>query len=147
MALHFLANALSRRLRRLYLAARQIERVCVSLGGELALHHTALHRTDCICLHCVASVHRALADSREIHVRRCGGLAAESLRAGVHVCRRARIVVSSGRGYLEYLVQVGFGSDSASTASRWRAWGNSGICVQLGGRFDSFELLVELAPF
>ena len=63
MAVHFLADALSRRIWDLYLASREVQCVGVSVGGKLAIHYAALHGTDCVCLHWMAFVHRALADA------------------------------------------------------------------------------------
>src|ERR1700722_19802203 len=46
MGLHFSSASVPRRIRHLYMVAREVERVGLSLGEKLAFHAPALHRPD-----------------------------------------------------------------------------------------------------
>src|ERR1700723_2270577 len=64
MGLHFSSASVPRRIRHLYMVAREVERVGLSLGEKLAFHAPALHRPDRFRLYRLAPLHRALADTR-----------------------------------------------------------------------------------
>src|SRR5580692_783580 len=116
MGFYFPTAAVSRRIRDLYLVAREVERFGISLGEELAFHCAALYGFDRVRLYRVAPLHRALADARDFDIcnRRAGY--GESAVPDVFSDWRACVLVSSWRGYLEFSLQVGTCGDGSSTA-------------------------------
>src|SRR5258707_8452497 len=123
------ADAVSRRIWHVHLAARQIERVGVPVGRELAVRDAALHGTDRVCLYWLASLYGALAHARPVDVRQRGRGYAESVVPRVFCGWRPGFFVSSWRGHLEFSLQVGIGGDrqgAAGGGALWRA-GGSGV--------------------
>src|SRR5690348_9131859 len=145
MAVYFLAHALSRWLRDLHLAAWKVECVRISLGRELAVHDAAVYRTHRFCVYRLASLYRALADARPVHLLGRARLAPEPFCAGFHVRWGAGILFSPRRGRLEFFVQMGSCSHSESSAGRRRIRSLSGDFFQFRWSFDCSEFLVELA--
>src|SRR5260370_26361739 len=107
MGSDFSADAVSRRIWDLHLAAREIKRVGISVGGELAVRDATIHGHHRVCLYWLAPLHRALAHARQIDVCECRCRHAESVVLDIFCCRRARFVISSRRGNLGFLVEGG----------------------------------------
>src|SRR5260370_7320417 len=68
MGSHFSSHAFPWRLRYLHLVARQIQRLGVSLGRELALRDAAVHWHHRVCVHRLASLHGALAHAWQVDI-------------------------------------------------------------------------------
>src|SRR5882757_6959970 len=118
MGLHLPSHALSRRLRHLHLDSRQVQRLVLPLGRELALHDAALYRPNRLPLHRMASLHPALAHPRQIHLRRSPTLLHQSLLSPVHRHRRSRLLFPSRHWHLEFSLQVGTRRHRQSPARR-----------------------------
>src|SRR5690349_3654976 len=145
MAVYFLAYAFSRWLRDLHLAAWKVECVRIPLGRELAVHDAAVHRTHRFCVYRLASLHRALADARPVHLLGRTRSAPESFCAGFHVRWGAGFLFSPRRGHLEFFVQMGSCGHREGSAGGWGLRSLSGDFFQLSRCFDCPEFLVELA--
>jgi len=129
----------SRRVRHIHLATRQVERIGLSLGRELALHVSAIHRIDRICVHCVALVYRALAHARTFNVRVCGGRFVASAVSHFFVIG---IVASSfhlGVGIWNFLCKWGL----AATVRAQRAAGQLGALI--GVTFSIVGILIVIS--
>src|ERR1700722_4117748 len=96
---------------------REVERLGLSVGQKLALHVATLHGTDCLRLYRLASLHRTLADARDVNVRIGRARHGESVVSHIFPDRRARLVISSWRRDLEFSLQMGLGRHGTRTAS------------------------------
>src|SRR6266403_2156423 len=88
----------------------------------MVLHGAALHGTDRVCLHWMASLHGAVAHAWEVDVCERRARHAEPVVPRVFCGGRAGVFVSSGRGYLEFSLQVGPSRHGQGAASGWAAW-------------------------
>src|SRR5580700_5051855 len=146
MGLHFHPYALSRRLRYLYMDTRQVQRLLLPLGRELALHHAALHRPHRLRLHRLASLHSALAHPRPLHLRRSSALLHESIFSCFHRHRRPRLLLPFGHWHLEFPLQVGTRRHRESPARRRATRHGRRPHIQSRRRSDSRQLPPQLAP-
>src|SRR6266571_2628624 len=145
MGSDFSSHTVPRRLRHLDMAARKIERVRLSVGGELAVHAAALLGPDRVRLHRVAPLHRTVAHAWPIDVRKRRRRHAESVVPGV-LCRwHTRLVVPSRSRHLEFFVQVGPGRNGEGAASCRTIWRGCGSSIQPGGHSDRSQLPIRLA--
>src|SRR5258708_3676034 len=92
------------------------------LAGICVLPRTALHGTDRVCLHWMAPLYRALADSWKVHLCECRARHAKSLVPRVFCGGSAGVLVSSGRGHLEFSLQVGPCRHREGAAGGRTAW-------------------------
>src|ERR1700722_19485894 len=145
MGLHLSPHALPRRLWHLYMDTRQIQRLLLPLGRELALHHPALHRLNRLRLHRLASLHPALAHSRQIHLRRSRTIFHQSLLPPLHRHRRSRFLFPSRHRHLEFSVQMGVGRHGQGPACRRATRLCRRVHLQPRRRFDSHQLPPRLA--
>src|ERR1700722_11674685 len=145
MGLHLSPHALPRRLWHLYMDTRQIQRLLLPLGRELALHHPALHRLNRLRLHRLASLHPALAHSRQIHLRRSRTIFHQSLLPPLHRHRRSRFLFPSRHRHLDFSVQMGVGRPGQSPACRRATRLCRCVHLQPRRRFDSHQLPPRLA--
>src|SRR6266481_5723896 len=145
MGLYLPPHALPRRLRPLYMDTRQVQRLLLSLGRELALCHPALHRPHRIRLYRLASLHPALAHPRPLHLRRSPALLHESLLSCFHRHRRSRLLLSSRHWHLEFSLQVGTRRHRQGSACRGST--RHGRChhLQHRRRADPCQLPPQLA--
>src|SRR5467141_3866389 len=126
----FSADALSRRLRHLHLAARQIKRIGISVGRELALRDAEIYGPDRVCVYWLAPLHGALAHAWQVDVCKRGGRHAESVVPGLFCRWRACFVVPSRCGPLQFPMQVGAGGHCQGAASGGALWRTCWSCVQ-----------------
>src|SRR5882762_8894645 len=145
MGLHLPPHALPRRLRPLYMDTRQVQRLLLSLGRELALRHSALHRTHRILLYRLASLHPALAHPRPLNLRRSPALLHESLLSSFHRHRRSRLLLSSRHRHLEFSLQVGTRRHGQGSACRGSTRHGRRHHLQSRRRADSRQLPLQLA--
>src|SRR5260370_22507525 len=66
MGVYFSADFVSRRVWRLYLAARRVECFAISVGEKLAVYVSALHGHYRVRLYRLARLHATLADARDV---------------------------------------------------------------------------------
>src|SRR5882757_4971502 len=145
MGLHLPSHALSRRLRHLHLDSRQVQRLVLPLGRELALHDAALYRPNRLPLHRLASLYPALAHSRQIHLRRSRTLFHESLLPPLHRHRRSRLIFPFGHRHLEFPLQMGTRRHRQSSARRRATRHGRRAHVQPCRRSDPSQLPPQLA--
>src|SRR5579871_7053690 len=110
------ADSFSWWIRCLYLAARKIERLAVSVGRKLALYSAALYGADCVRLHWLAPVYRALAHAWAIHVCHCCARPLASLLSRFLSGRHFRGLFPFGHRHLEFCLYVGVRGDWAGAA-------------------------------
>src|SRR5260370_1219597 len=145
MGLHLPSHALPRRLRPLYMDTRQVQRLLLSLGRELALRHSALHGPHRFLLYRLASLHPALAHPRPLHLRRSPALLHESLLSSFHRYRRSRLLLSSRHRHLEFSLQVGTRRHRQGSARRGSTRHGRRHHLQSCRRADSRQLPLQLA--